>query len=124
MFIGLCPRLFTTSELLVMSSKLQKGRVKNTTDFAQQIFAKTVRKHLHVFIIWDVDNTTDTLFSTTTANNKSLGEEQMRAVFSSLCQACSYIDHVTSWTKQEYTDIALRSWQQGFSNTGKLNVSH
>ena len=103
-----------------MSSKLQKGRVKNTTDFAQKMFAKTVRKYLHVFIVWDVDNNADTLFSTNTANNKSVGEEQMRAIFLSLCQACSYIDHVISWTKQDYTDIALRSWQQGFSNTSKL----
>ena len=127
--IGLCPGLFTTSELLVMSSKLQQGRVKKTTDGARQTFAKAVQKHLHVFILWDMDHRRDSLFtqhSTGVAQYMDTlptweafsSEEQMRSVFTTLCQACSYIDHFSSWTKQEYTDIALRWWQQGSTEIG------
>ena len=131
--IGLCPGLFTTSELLVMSSKLQHGRVKKTTDGARQTFAKAVRKHLHVFILWDVDHRSDSLFtqhsasvahcmSTLPMREAFSSEEQMRSVFATLCQACSYIDHFSSWTKQEYTDIALRWWQQGSTEIGDTHT--
>lgn len=96
--------------------------MKKTTDGARQMFAKAVRKNLHVFIVWDVSN--GSLFSTLEQQSESgeesvfSKEEALRAVFSSLCRACSYINHVTSWTRQEYSDIALRWWQHGFDNTG------
>ena len=145
---GLCPGLFTTSELLVMSNKLQRGRVKKTTEGARQTFAKAVCKNLHVFIIWDVHYRTGSLFSTdsvldqshnqsfdhgTSGDNDNIDrlqrsipptcpmfskEETLRATFRSLCRACSYIDHYQSWSKQAYTDIALRWWQQGWGDTG------
>ena len=145
-----------------MSNKLQRGRVKKTTEGARQTFAKAVCKNLHVFIIWDVHYRTGSLFSTDSvldqphnpvsmvvSGNKYLSkqsfdhgtsgdddidrlqrsipptcpmfskEETLRATFRSLCRACSYIDHYQSWSKQAYTDIALRWWQQGWGDTGK-----
>ncbi len=106
-----------------MSSKLQKGRMKKTTDGAHKMFAKAVQKNLHVFIVWDM-SCNDTLFSTTESRGEGeySEEERMRAVFSSLCHTCSYINHVSSWTKQEYSDIALRWWQHGFDNTGNVFI--
>lgn len=142
-----------------MSNKLQRGRVKKTTEGARQAFAKAVCKNLHVFIIWDVHYRTGSLFSTaleqpqnhasTLLSNKesfskqrfecgsiegnefdrlqgnipptcpmSTKEETLRATFKLLCRACSYIDHYQSWSKQAYTDIALRWWQQGREDTG------
>lgn len=113
-----------------MSSKLQKGRVKKTTDGARQVFSKAVWKHLHVFIVWDIDSRTECLFNSSTGcrnepgdqmKEEYLHEEQMRAIFLSLCRASSYIDHVVSWSKQEYTDIALRWWQQSNGNCTYTN---
>lgn len=132
-----------------MSNKLQKGRVKKTTEGARQTFARAVCKNLHVFIIWDVHHKTGSLFSTDTILEQSynsvsdpiskkdtskdndlqgrlqstkqafFSEESLRATFTSLCRACSYIDHYQSWSKQAYTDIALRWWQQSHRDTGK-----
>ena len=123
--IGLCPKLFTSSEFLVMSSKLQKDKVKKTTEGAQRAFARAVCSNLYVFIIWDIDSGTGSLFTPQPSNESgpftntsseqeedqlSL-EETSRALFTSLCQSCSYIDHYQPWSKQAYCDIALKWWQ-------------
>lgn len=128
--IGLCPGLFTTSELLVISNKLQKGKVKKTMQSAKQIFAKAVLRNLHVFVVWDVNCETGSIFSfeqdyshdtQSGGREKSVhqSEESLRTIFSSLCQACSYIDHYQGWSKQAYTDIALQWWQHEHRYEGR-----
>ena len=126
--VGLCPGLFSSSELLVMSSKLQRGKVKKTAEGAQQAFARAVRKNLHVFIIWNTDgkhgnpfyvsendfhfhSNSSLLQSNQTLQNQLIAESSTRAVFQALYQACSHVDHYHSWSKQAYSEIALSWWQ-------------
>jgi len=112
-----------------MTSKLQRGKVKKTVEGAQQVFARAVRKNLHVFIIWNTDgkygnpfnlpenpfdfHTNSGLLSQSNhiLRNQLISESSTRAVFKSLCQACSHVDHYHSWSKQAYSDIALSRWQ-------------
>jgi hypothetical protein len=126
---GLCPGLFTSSELLVMSSKMQTGRVKKTVEGAQQTFARAVRRQLHVFVLWDTivtDGTggTGALFNRLSSGQPSSSrgllegavikeEESSRLCFASLYRACSYIDVYQPWSKQDYCDIALSWWKRG-----------
>ena len=129
-YIGLCPSLFTSSELLVMSSKMQAGRVKKTVEGAQQAFARAVCRRLHVFILWDTaDGKTESLFSRSlksvsspsSLENQMLSEGSSRACFASLHRACSYIDLYQPWSKQDYCDIAL-SWWQRVRKSGTCSV--
>ena len=100
-----------------MSNKMQAGRIKKTVEGAQQVFARAVRRQLHVFILWDVtDGRNGSLFSKSMPSQPSLTyellkEESSRLCFSSLWRACSYIDYYQPWSKQDYCDIALRWWQ-------------
>lgn len=126
--LGLYPGLFTSSELLVMSSKMQAGRLKKTVEGAQQVFARAVCRQLHVFILWDVaDGKSGSLFSQSMASQPSLesgllSEESSRLCFSSLYRACSYVDYYQPWSKQDYCDIALRWWQR--FNGGRYLLLH
>lgn len=116
--LGLCHGLFTSSELLVMSSKMQAGKLKKTVEGAQQVFARAVCRQLHIFILWDVaDEKSSSLFRQSVSPQSSLesglfSEESSRLCFSSLCRACSYIDYYQPWSKQDYCDIALSWWQR------------
>ena len=98
-----------------MSSKLEAGKMKRTAEMALQAFSRAVRAHLSVFIIWNVDSMTGSLFPT----HSSLGEDalayqtSLRSLFRSICRRCSYIDHYQPWTKHAYTEIALQWWQKG-----------
>ncbi len=129
---GICSGLFSSSELLVMSSKLQQGGLKKTKDGAQQAFARSIRSHLHVIVVWDLDSRTGSPFATTDTGHRAVQvlelttessglcqplqqwkrEESMRATFVSLCRSCAHIDHYLPWSKQAYGDIALQLWQQ------------
>ena len=116
---GLCPGLFSSSELLVMSSKMQAGRMKKTVEGAQQTFARAVCRQLHVVILWDIADVKDwSLFSrtavvSTPSSLKFLSdEESSRLRFASLYRACSYVDVYQPWSKQDYCDIALSWWQR------------
>ena len=114
-----------------MSSKLQQSKMKKTAEGAHQVFARSVRKNLHIFVIWDcsrsgspfgepnsspIDRMSWLQSSRGAVNNSvhAMGtatEESLRAVFEFLSNACSHIDHYHVWSKQAYTDIALRYWQ-------------
>ncbi len=129
---GICSGFFSSSELLVMSSKLLQGKLKITRDGAQQAFARSVRKNLHVLVVWSLDSKSSSPFEVTSVRPKAAGdlervmetsqpllsqqqwnyEQSMRAIFVSLCRSCSHIDHYHPWSKQVYGDIALRWWQE------------
>ena len=125
---GLCAGLFTSSELLVMSSKLQRGKMKKTTDGAQQAFARSVRKNLHVVVTWDLETKSCSIFKMA---DRGILEESSRAVFASLCQTCSHVDHYLPWSKQAYSEVALQCWQgasqpkwQDWADTSKIPGYH
>lgn len=117
-----------------MSSKLQQGKMKKTADGAQQAFARSVQKNLHIFITWNIERKTGSPFEFSNSRNTSTFkiatalnpgatvsiadlEESRRAMFAALCRVCSYIDHYHPWSKQAYSDIALQKWQQSESPT-------
>ena len=107
---------------------MQSGRLKKTVEGAQQVFARAVCRQLHVFVLWDVaDGKSGSLFSQSVSPQSSLesgllSEESSRLCFSSLYRACSYIDYYQPWSKQDYSDIALRWWQR--FNEGRYLPPH
>ena len=119
---GLCAGLFSSSELLVMSSRLQRNKVgKKTTDGARQSIARAVLRNLHVVIVWDVDAKTGAVFHTNVesgttkemdSEERTLPEASARAIFVRLSRVCSYVDHYQPWSKHAYADIAMRCWQK------------
>ena len=59
-----------------MSSKLQQGKLKKTSDGAHQAFARSVRKNLHVFVVWNIDNRTGSPFGTIHVQDQDFVVEQ------------------------------------------------
>ena len=112
---GLSPGLFSSSELLVMGSK-QANRLKKTPDSSYQQFASSVRKHLHIFVVWDIQDGSPFNRQAKMATEDSLYQEECeRAVFASLCKSCTHIDCYHPWSKLCYGDIAVRVWQESTS---------
>lgn len=115
--LGLCPELFTSSELLVMSGKLQAGKMKRTAQMAYQAFSRAVSLQLHVLVMWDIDSVSNSLFSIASSHGEDplRHESSLRALFQELCRSCIYIDHYLSWSRHAYSEIAMQWWQKGKS---------
>ncbi len=98
-----------------MSGKLEAGKMKRTAEMARQAFSKAVSAHLSVFVLWNTDSTTGSLFSARTSHGEGViaYETSLRTLFQSICRRCSYIDHYQPWTKHAYSEIALQWWQKG-----------
>ena len=137
-FKGLSTNLFTSSELLVMSNKIQPEKLRRTTEAAFQGFAQAIKSNLHVVIVWDTvtrgDNTEVfpiiTNYSNEDKNQKVTSsvyvfEEHWRALFKCLLQNCSYIDQYQMWTKNAYSEVALHYWEmnQPFSKSSFMGSS-
>ena len=112
---GVCPGLFTSSELLVMSGKLEAGKMKRTAEMALKAFSRAVSAYLSVLVLWNTDSMTGSLFSVRTSSGEDplVYETSLRSLFQSICRRCSYINHYQPWTKHAYSEIALQWWQKG-----------
>ena len=113
---GLSPGLFSSSELLVMGSKVQVNRLKKTVESSYQEFAASVRKRLHIFVVWDTQFgspfTKERRWHSKMITEDSLYQEECeRVVFALVCKFCTHIDYYHPWSKQSYGDVALRVWQ-------------
>ena len=100
-----------------MGSRVQANRLKKTNDSSYLEFATSVRKHLHIFVVWDIQ--AGSPFSRQSRSQSKMAtddclyqEECERAVFASLCKTCTHIDYYHPWNKLSYGDIALRVWQE------------
>ena len=100
-----------------MSGKMQAGKMKRTAQIAYQAFSRAVSANLHVFILWDLDSMTGSLFPSQSlhgAGEESLGNEAaLRALFTAVYQRCAHVDHYQSWSKHAYSEIAMQWWQKG-----------
>lgn len=132
MFSGLCPGLFTTSELLVLSSKFQTGKLKKTAEASYQAFAQAIQPNLHVIVTWNVHDfsTADTgavfnplpqLRHVDTDIQTFVRFEHERGLFSALSKACSYIDHYSHWSNAAYSEVALNYWSSTQSQYSSNN---
>lgn len=118
MHAGLCPGLFTSSELLVMSGKLQEGKMKRNAQLAYRAFSRAVSAKLHVLVLWNLDSVTGSLFSPHSSSHGEdvLGyEAALRRLFESLYLRSSHIDHYQPWSKHAYSEIAMQWWQKGMT---------
>uniref|UniRef100_A0A1X7TIU7 AAA+ ATPase domain-containing protein n=2 Tax=Amphimedon queenslandica TaxID=400682 RepID=A0A1X7TIU7_AMPQE len=145
---GLSPSLFTSSELILMSFKVQQGKVLNvrrTAETAYQSFAQAVFPLLHIVITWDtpgINNTNNEIFRPISCYSEFydegdfslkdfyIGEEQRRSLFNTLTKTTSYMDHYLPWSKNSFSEVALQFWQSPAiadgsvfpSNTSKLEA--
>ena len=103
---------------------MQAGKMKRTAHIAYQAFSKAVTMNLHVFVLWDLDGVTGSLFPTYKGGSGSVGrvgdtgdhlehEAYFRALFQSMYQRCAHVDHYQPWSKHAYSEIALQWWQRG-----------
>ncbi len=120
------PELFTSSELVVMSGKLQAGKMKRTVQIAHQAFSRAVCARLHVFVCWNTDLVTGSLFSFKTPHGADIlsFETSVRILFQSLFQSCSHIDYYKPWSKHAYRDIAMRQWQGGIILSNSMKAMY
>lgn len=96
-----------------MSGKLQAGKMKRTAQMAYQAFSRAVRTQLHVFVLWDINSTSGSLFSTAGRGEGGVAQESsLRALFQALCRSCAHMDHYLPWSKHAYSEIAMQWWQQ------------
>ena len=129
---GLCQGLFTTSELLVLSSKFQTGKLKKTIEASFQAFAQAIQPNLHVIITWNIQDISITdsgaVFNPLPRmtyvyqdTGKFTTFEHERGLFSALSKACSYIDHYSYWSNVAYSDLALNYWSSTQSDSNSNN---
>jgi len=90
---------------------------RNTTEAAAQAFRQAVQTNLHVIITWTVDGVTGSLFTTEHGTAEDVyhldKETHIRSLFQALRKSCSYIDYYKPWTKNVYSDIAIKWWERG-----------
>ena len=98
-----------------MSGKMHAGKMKRTAQIAYQAFSGAVSMHLHVFVLWDLDSVTGSLFSVQRSDQADglTHEASLRALFQSIYQQCAYVDHYQPWSKHAYSEIAMQWWQKG-----------
>ena len=126
---GLSSSLFTSSELILMSFKVQQGKVLNvrrTPETAYQSFAQAVYPLLHIVITWDtpgLNNASNEIFrpishypefydeGDLSLKDFYIGEEQKRSLFNTLTKTTSYMDHYLPWSKNSFSEVALQFWQ-------------
>ena len=121
--LGMSSSLFTSSELIVMSSKVQSGKLRRTAEAASKALIQAMHPNLHVVIIWDtpiINNTNDVFspvgenlaYDNNKPNKRALWkEEHWRCLFSALSSTTQYIDHFQPWSKNSYSEVALQYWQ-------------
>lgn len=107
--------------------------MKRTAEGAQRVFARSVRENLHIIVLWGCDRSglpfdgesgpglakwlESTMGAVAVGNSTAYGtagtgtEASLREVFASLVRSCSHIDHYQAWSRQAYTDVAIRYWQ-------------
>ena len=137
-FLGLSSKLFTSSELLMMSSKINSGKSRRTAEALYQALAQTVHPNLHVFIVWDTPvilNTNEVFMSTgpnifhnsnrpsNESYNLLLREEHHRTLFNALLKVTQCKIHYQSWTKDSYSHIALKYWNSNKDGIYKMDSS-
>ena len=116
---GIPDGLFTTSEMLMMSAKLETLRMKRTSlQAATQALCAIVRKQLHVVILWNTDCMASSLIAGRSLHKREkcrLSQEgfRMRYLFQALYRSCDYVDNYKPWGRRDYNDIAIMWWQKG-----------
>ena len=124
--IGISSNLFTSSEILVLSSKMHTGKVRRTADAALQALSQSIQPNLHVVVMWDVPHTAcdgaifDTVpmaASCSCLHEKPLemdavfvAEEHWRSFFALIFGMSHYVDYYQPWAKSAYSDMALQVW--------------
>ena len=97
-----------------MSGKMQAGKMKRTAEIAYQAFSRAISMNLRVFVLWNLDGVTGSLFPSQSLDN--LGQEaSLRGLFQSILQRCAHVDHYQPWSRHAYSEIAMQWWQKGTS---------
>ena len=116
---GLSPNLFTASELIALSGKLQAGRIRKTAEGTQQAFASQVLIRLHVIVTWNMScPASGQVFNITSTSNNTYAMQCLkkelfrRMVFNALLAVTSHVDVYQPWTKTICSEVAFIYWQQ------------
>lgn len=123
-YAGLPSNLFTSSELLVMGSKLLSGKVhaRRTAEMVHQSLSQAIRPNLHIIITWNTPPTSNEIFQPTLISdiyckdendriNLHIMEEQKQSLFAIVSTNTQYIEHYSLNSKDTLSEIALEYWQ-------------